>query len=169
MPAGLPWGMPGIGDEIEGAMQHAPQPGRQSMPPTFRGRRRKASPPQSAWNQATAPVSYPAEIQAPHMKRIVRPLLTTLVIAFAGCAGTPTKESTGEFLDGAAITAKVKAAYVRDPLVKTFDISVETFKNTVQLAGFVDTPEQKARAEALAKAVPGVTEVKNAIMVKTAK
>jgi hypothetical protein len=25
-PAGLPCGMPGIGDEIEGAMQHAPQP-----------------------------------------------------------------------------------------------------------------------------------------------
>ncbi len=31
MPAGFPWGIPGMGDEIEGAMQHAPQPGRQSM------------------------------------------------------------------------------------------------------------------------------------------
>jgi len=30
-PAGLPKGMPGIGEDIEGAMQHAPQPGRQSM------------------------------------------------------------------------------------------------------------------------------------------
>ena len=30
-PAGLPFGMPGIGVEIEGAMQQAPQPGRQSM------------------------------------------------------------------------------------------------------------------------------------------
>lgn len=30
-PAGLPWGMPGIGELIEGAMQHAPQFGRQSM------------------------------------------------------------------------------------------------------------------------------------------
>jgi elongation factor P len=29
MPAGLPPGMPGIGEEIEGAMQHAPQPARQ--------------------------------------------------------------------------------------------------------------------------------------------
>lgn len=29
MPAGLPWGMPGMGDAIEGAMQQAPQPGRQ--------------------------------------------------------------------------------------------------------------------------------------------
>lgn len=31
MPAGLPCGMPGIGELIEGAMQHAPQLGRQSM------------------------------------------------------------------------------------------------------------------------------------------
>jgi hypothetical protein len=30
-PAGLPKGMPGIGEEIEGAMQQAPQPGRQSI------------------------------------------------------------------------------------------------------------------------------------------
>jgi hypothetical protein len=28
-PAGLPFGMPGIGDVIDGAMQQAPQPGRQ--------------------------------------------------------------------------------------------------------------------------------------------
>ena len=34
IPAGLPKGMPGIGDEIEGAMQHAPQAERQSMAPT---------------------------------------------------------------------------------------------------------------------------------------
>ena len=30
-PAGLPCGMPGMGEEIEGAMQHAPQPARQSI------------------------------------------------------------------------------------------------------------------------------------------
>jgi hypothetical protein len=31
MPAGLPLGMPGIGEVMDGAMQHAPQPGRHSM------------------------------------------------------------------------------------------------------------------------------------------
>jgi elongation factor P len=30
-PAGLPSGIPGIGDEIEIAIQQAPQPGRQSI------------------------------------------------------------------------------------------------------------------------------------------
>jgi hypothetical protein len=29
-PAGLPFGMPGIGEEIDGAMQQAPHPGRQA-------------------------------------------------------------------------------------------------------------------------------------------
>jgi hypothetical protein len=28
-PAGLPFGMPGIGDVMDGAVQHAPHPGRQ--------------------------------------------------------------------------------------------------------------------------------------------
>lgn len=31
IPAGLPYGMPGMGEAIEGAMQQAPQPGRQSI------------------------------------------------------------------------------------------------------------------------------------------
>jgi len=30
-PAGLPWGMPGIGEEMDGAVQQAPQPERQFM------------------------------------------------------------------------------------------------------------------------------------------
>jgi hypothetical protein len=35
--AGLPSGIPGIGDEIEIAMQHAPQSGRQSIDDGFIG------------------------------------------------------------------------------------------------------------------------------------
>lgn len=34
IPAGFPCGMPGIGDVMLGAMQHAPQAGRHSMPPS---------------------------------------------------------------------------------------------------------------------------------------
>jgi hypothetical protein len=42
-PAGLPSGMPGIGLEIDGAMQHAPQPGRHSMREESFTRRRSGS------------------------------------------------------------------------------------------------------------------------------
>jgi len=85
---------------------------------------------------------------------------------FTGCAGTPTKESTGEDIDDSAITAKVKAALVNDSRVKSSDISVTTFKGTVQLSGFVDNGDQKSAAKEDAKSVAGVKDVDNNITVK---
>ena len=85
-----------------------------------------------------------------------------------GCAGSATRESTGEYIDDATTTTKVKAAFVKDPLVKALDVKVDTFKGTVQLSGFVDTAEQKARAEQLAAGIQGVSGVKNNITLKTA-
>ena len=52
-----------------------------------------------------------------------------------GCAGTATRESAGEYVDDTAITAKVKAQFVKDPMVKALDVSVETFKGVVALSG----------------------------------
>jgi osmotically-inducible protein OsmY len=84
----------------------------------------------------------------------------------AGCASTATRESTGEYIDDSSITFKVKAAFVKDPLVKALQVSVETFKGVVQLSGFVNTPEEKAQAARVAGTVAGVTDVKNDIVVK---
>jgi len=96
----------------------------------------------------------------------VSPLLLTGILGLVGCAGTPTKESTGEYVDDASITTKVKAALVKDDAVKSFQVSVETFKGVVQLSGFVDNADQKAAAARDAAAVPGVSDVKNNITVK---
>lgn len=84
----------------------------------------------------------------------------------SGCAGTSTRQSTGEFVDDATITTKVKAAFVRDPIVKVLQVDVTTFKGDVQLSGFVDTSEQKTRAAQIAEGVPGVRSVTNNITVK---
>lgn len=84
----------------------------------------------------------------------------------SGCAGSATRESTGEYLDDATLTTKVKGAFVKDPLVKALDVKVDTFKGTVQLSGFVDTAEQKTRAEQIAAGISGVTAVKNNITLK---
>ena len=83
-----------------------------------------------------------------------------------GCAGTSTRQSTGEYVDDAAITAKVKAAMVKDEVVKAMQVDVTTFKGNVQLSGFVDTAEQKARAADVAAAIEGVTNVTNNISIK---
>src|SRR5436309_10775810 len=89
------------------------------------------------------------------------------VVSFSGgCAGTATKESTGEFVDDAAITTKVKAALVKDEVVKARDVKVETFKGRVQLSGFVDNATQKTRAGEVAAGIPGVTDVRNNLSVK---
>ncbi|HWL15837.1 MAG TPA: BON domain-containing protein [Opitutus sp.] len=86
----------------------------------------------------------------------------------SGCASTATSQSTGEYIDDKAITAKVKTAFVRDDVVKALQVDVETFKGAVQLSGFVDTAAQKTRAEQIAAGVQGVHSVTNNIIVKAA-
>lgn len=106
------------------------------------------------------------------MKKSLTTLLAILAISSglsllpAGCAGTSTRESTGEYVDDASISTKVKAAFVRDPVVKALQVKVDTFKGVVQLSGFVDTPDQKARAEQIARSTPGVQSVTNNISIK---
>jgi hyperosmotically inducible protein len=100
-------------------------------------------------------------------KPMVRALLVLLALAvIAGCATTRTQESTGEYVDSSVITAKVKAAIYDDPALKVYDITVETFKDVVQLSGFVNSAEIKSRAGVVASSVSGVKSVKNDLVVK---
>ena len=89
-----------------------------------------------------------------------------LVTAFLGCASTPTRESSGQYLDDSAITTKVKAAIFDDPSLKVLQINVETFKGEVQLSGFVDSAQNIRRAREVARSVMGVRSVKNDLIVK---
>ena len=88
-------------------------------------------------------------------------------LALGACAETRTRESTGDYVDNAAITAKVKAAILQDPVVKVMQIHVTTYKDVVQLSGFVDTAQMKARAGTVASQVAGVSSVKNDLVVKS--
>jgi osmotically-inducible protein OsmY len=44
----------------------------------------------------------------------------------AGCASQPNQRSTGEFVDDAALTAKVKAALVQDRDAPAMNVNVNT-------------------------------------------
>lgn len=83
-----------------------------------------------------------------------------------GCTATATRQSTGEYIDDTAITARVKSAFVSDASVKALDVQVETFRGVVQLSGFVDNAEQKTRAEQIARSTNGVRDVRNNIQLK---
>jgi osmotically-inducible protein OsmY len=89
-----------------------------------------------------------------------------LIAVFVGCASTPKKASTGEYIDDSVITTKVKAALVEDPMTKAYQINVETFKGEVQLSGFVDSAQSVKKAGEVARGVKGVTSVKNNLIVK---
>ena len=89
-----------------------------------------------------------------------------LVAVFLGCASTPKKAGTGEYIDDSAITTKVKAAIFNDPALKVFQINVETFKGEVQLSGFVDSAQSVSKAGEVARGVKGVKSVKNNLIVK---
>jgi len=98
-----------------------------------------------------------------HTRLLVTALATVLVTA---CAGTPQRESTGEFIDDTAITTRVKTALLADTQVSGITISVETFKGTVQLSGFANTLAERDKATDVAKSVAGVKAVKNDIRLK---
>jgi len=90
-------------------------------------------------------------------------LAGVLAAALSACAGTKTQESTGEYIDDSAITTKVKTALLHEKNVDSTAISVETFKGRVLLAGYVKSPDQRQRAEGVARTVAGVKAVNNKI------
>ena len=92
--------------------------------------------------------------------------IAAVVFALGGCAGTGKQESVGEFIDDAAITAKVKSAFVEDKEVSALNVKVETYKGVVQLSGFVSGARESWRASQLARNVQGVKSVRNDLQVK---
>jgi hyperosmotically inducible protein len=92
-------------------------------------------------------------------------VLVSLLVA-VGCAGNKTQESTGEYIDDAAISTKVKSRLLVDKDASGMQINVETFKGIVQLSGFVDSETEKQRAEQIAEGVDGVIRVENRISVR---
>jgi osmotically-inducible protein OsmY len=96
------------------------------------------------------------------------------VALIAGCAGTDTKSgtqtttaqrSTGEVIDDAAVTAKVKSALLADPEVNAFKINVDTSQGKVVLKGEIKTLALRKKAESIAKQVNGVRSVDNQLVI----
>lgn len=74
--------------------------------------------------------------------------------------------TAGQVLDDTLITTKVKAALVRDPMTKAHQISVDTYKGTVKLSGFVDSAQAETRAVEVARNVEGALKVEDGLEVR---
>ena len=93
-------------------------------------------------------------------------VLILLIAIFVGCASTSKQESTGEYVDDSVITTKVKSLLAADDFLKSFQISVVTYKGTVQLSGFVNSQQAVDKAGQITRSVKGVKSVKNDLIVK---
>jgi osmotically-inducible protein OsmY len=69
-------------------------------------------------------------------------------------------------VDDSVITTKVKSLLAEDDFLKSFQISVETYKGIVQLSGFVNSRQAVDKANQIAYSVKGVKSVKNDLIVK---
>ena len=108
--------------------------------------------------------SYPYPTFNAHLRMVLLgAALATLVTA---CAATPTRESTGGYVDDSTITAKIKADLLQDSKLSAADVHVKTYKGVVDLSGFVDGQSQIPEAGILAGKVAGVKSVHNNLIVK---
>ncbi len=71
-----------------------------------------------------------------------------------------------KYVDDSIVTAKVKAALLKEPELKSLDVSVETLRGEVLLSGFVTDERQRDKAMKVATGVSGVAAVKDALVVR---
>jgi hyperosmotically inducible periplasmic protein len=102
-----------------------------------------------------------------HMrKRLVwLALLIIISVGLLSCR-TSAGRSAGQVWDDGAITTEVKTKLLADGMMKGMAITVSTFEGNVTMIGAVDSRDQKARAEQIAKSAKGVRSVNNLVEVK---
>jgi osmotically-inducible protein OsmY len=96
------------------------------------------------------------------------PVLAAWLLAFLLVAGTfaaGNLRAQAEPAD-AGITAQVQHALAQDPNLGAMNIRVETHGAVVRLSGFVRSVDDIAKAGKLARAVRGVSAVKNGLRVQ---
>ena len=92
----------------------------------------------------------------------------SLVTAILCCAfaGAVFGADSGNVVDDAYLTTKVKAELTSDSSTKARHISVKTKDGVVALTGKVDSAAEKDKAEKDARSVKGVVDVINKLDVK---
>lgn len=102
------------------------------------------------------------------MKHVSAYMTLVAALVFSGCASTPTSRGTGQVIDDAAITARVKTEIAKTAgLADAAAINVDTYRGVVSLAGFVDNADEVRTAISAARTVEGVSQVKNNLEIKS--
>jgi osmotically-inducible protein OsmY len=101
------------------------------------------------------------------MRKNVSSIITVLALAWmlVGCQAI-TGRTMGQNIDDANTTAAVKTQLARDKVSTLTRIDVDTNDGVVALNGTVESAEQRARAEQVARGVSGVRSVINNLQIQ---
>ncbi len=104
-----------------------------------------------------------------HIGRLAAAALASLVAVavLPACSVARDQQTVGSYIDDTTLTTRIKARFAEDSTVSAMAIQVETLKGVVQLSGFAKSNEERATAERIARAVPGVSQVRNDIIVRS--
>lgn len=98
-------------------------------------------------------------------KQAFLPMMFALLLS--ACAPSQESRSTGQTLDDAAITARVKTEiFQKQGIGDAARINVDTYRGVVSISGFVDDEKQQRAAAQAAQSVPGVERVVNNLQLK---
>ena len=92
-------------------------------------------------------------------------LMAVCLGTMAACAPTAERRGTGEVIDDATLTARVKTALIKVEGLSAFKVDVNTNRGEVQLTGFVRDDDMIRRSVDTARGVPGVVRVHNDLRV----
>ena len=100
------------------------------------------------------------------MKQRLLPLVVAAMLT--ACAAEPNSRSTGQTIDDASNTARVKTEIAKDVSVgQSAGVNVDTYRGTVSLSGFVDSQAQAGAVARTASQVPGVQKVDNNLKLRS--
>jgi hyperosmotically inducible periplasmic protein len=91
-------------------------------------------------------------------------VLATLLVV-SGCTSM-TGQTAGQYMDDTTITTSVKAKLTAEKAANFTRIEVDTTNQVVTLNGIVESADQKAKAEQIARQVGGVKSVKNNLQIQ---
>lgn len=87
------------------------------------------------------------------------------VLSTVGCRVMHHQETAGQYVDDTTLSARAKAALIKDKNVKSSDFSIEVYQGNVTLTGVASTPTEAKLAEEDIRSIDGVKSVKNDVRI----
>ncbi|HWY74590.1 MAG TPA: BON domain-containing protein [Verrucomicrobiae bacterium] len=102
-----------------------------------------------------------------NLKKLILAACLGTSVAVTGLTGCHTEgRSAGTYIDDRLVASRVKGALNHATIYKFSNVDVTSFNGTVQLNGFVASPEQKEQAGDIASKVDGVRQLVNNITIQ---